>query len=109
MKLAIVQEREPGDPLYVPLTWRAALGMVPAGAACVVVDSLETWADRTRERHELIRALRFQDARVKVIIAPFDAAYAMELPSPVMPATEAMFTIAPPTCLRSSGTAARTQ
>jgi hypothetical protein len=43
---------------------------VPAGAACVVVDSLETWADRTRERHELIRTLRFQDARVKVVIAP---------------------------------------
>jgi predicted ATP-dependent serine protease len=72
-RLAIVQEREPNDPLYAPLTWRAALAMVPAGAACVVVDSLETWADRARERHELLRALRLQDARVKVVIAPTNA------------------------------------
>lgn len=72
-RLAIVQEREPTDPLHVPLTWRSALSMVPAGAACVVVDSLETWADRARERHELLRELRVKDARVKVVIAPTNA------------------------------------
>lgn len=72
-RLAIVQEREVDDPLYVPLTWRAALDMVPAAAACVVVDSLETWAERERERQELVRELRRKDAFVKVVIAPTNA------------------------------------
>jgi energy-coupling factor transporter ATP-binding protein EcfA2 len=72
-RLAIIQEREVTDPRYVPLTWRMAFDMVPRGAACVVVDSLETWADRTRDRHELLRALRLMDAYVKVVIAPTNA------------------------------------
>src|SRR5439155_21763287 len=44
---------------------------------------------------------------VIVIRPPFDAAYAIELPDPAMPATDATLTIEPPPPVRISGIAAR--
>jgi predicted ATP-dependent serine protease len=48
-RIVLVDERDPREKGYEPLTWTSALAHVPADAACVVIDSLET-AGRARTR-----------------------------------------------------------
>jgi len=73
-RVVLVEERDPGEEGYEPLDWRAALAHVPGEAACVVWDSLETWAGSYGEQADLARAVSAHGAVVKLILCGTNAA-----------------------------------
>jgi predicted ATP-dependent serine protease len=76
--VVLVEERDPREPGYEPLTWAGALAQVPRDAACVVIDSLETWASTYAEQAALARAVAGHNATVKLILAGTNAAGEIE-------------------------------
>ena len=72
-RVVLVEERDPSDLDYEPLTWGSALAQVPGDAACVVIDSLETWASTYGEQAALARAVAAHDATVKLVLAGTNA------------------------------------
>lgn len=73
-RIVLVEERDPSEPDYEPLTWVNALEQVPSDAACVVIDSLETWASTYTEQAALARAAAAHNATVKLVLAGTNAA-----------------------------------
>jgi energy-coupling factor transporter ATP-binding protein EcfA2 len=73
-RVVLVEERDPSELDYEPLTWTNALEQVPKEAACVVIDSLETWASTYTEQAALARAVSAHDATVKLVLAGTNAA-----------------------------------
>jgi RecA/RadA recombinase len=73
-RVVLVEERDPDDPDYEPLTWATAFGQVPADAACIVIDSLETWANTYAEQAAFARAVSGHGASVKLVLAGTNAA-----------------------------------
>ena len=73
-RVVLVEECDPKDPDYEPLTWATALKQVPAEAACLVVDSLETWANTYAEQFDFARAVYIHRASVKLVLAGTNAA-----------------------------------
>ena len=73
-RVVLVEERDPGEDDHEPLDWRGALTHVPGEAACVVRDSLETWAGSYGEQAELARAVSAHGAAVKLILCGTNAA-----------------------------------
>ena len=73
-RVVLVEECDPKDPDYEPLTWATALKQVPADAACLVVDSLETWANTYAEQFDFARAVYIHRASVKIVLAGTNAA-----------------------------------
>jgi predicted ATP-dependent serine protease len=61
-----------------PLSWQAALASVPSNAACLVVDSLETWATSYAEQATLARAAAVHPATVKLVLCGTNAAGDLE-------------------------------
>ncbi len=76
--VVLVEERDPREPGYAPLTWTSALAQVPRDAACIVLDSLETWASTYAEQASLARAVAAHQATVKLILAGTNAAGEIE-------------------------------
>jgi predicted ATP-dependent serine protease len=72
--IVLVEERDPSELDYEPLTWGNALEQVPDDAACIVIDSLETWASTYSEQAALTRAVAAHDATVKLVLAGTNAA-----------------------------------
>jgi energy-coupling factor transporter ATP-binding protein EcfA2 len=68
-RITLIREKDPEDPRWEELTWQKALACVPADAACLVVDSLEAWADTYPEQSAIARAVLSHGARVKILIA----------------------------------------
>lgn len=73
-RVVLLEERDPDEPGYEPLTWATALAQVPGDAACVVIDSLETWASTYAEQAAFARAVSGHDALVKLVLAGTNAA-----------------------------------
>ena len=73
-RVVLVEERDPSEVDFEPLTWVNALGQVPGDAACIVIDSLETWASTYTEQAALARAVSAHDATVKLVLAGTNAA-----------------------------------
>ncbi|MEP7124285.1 MAG: hypothetical protein ABJE95_25380 [Byssovorax sp.] len=73
-RIVLVEERDPREEGYEPLDWRSALAHVPGEAACVVWDSLETWAGSYGEQADLARAVSAHGAAVKLILCGTNAA-----------------------------------
>jgi hypothetical protein len=73
-RVVLVEERDPGEEGYESLDWRGALAHVPGEAACVVWDSLETWAGSYGEQADLARAVSAHGAAVKLILCGTNAA-----------------------------------
>ena len=72
--IVLVEERDPSELDYEPLTWSNALEQVPDDAACIVIDSLETWACTYSEQAALTRAVAAHGATVKLVLAGTNAA-----------------------------------
>lgn len=72
--IVLVEERDPSELNYEPLNWMNALDQVPSDAACVVIDSLETWASTYGEQAALARAVAAHPATVKLVLAGTNAA-----------------------------------
>jgi predicted ATP-dependent serine protease len=68
-RVTLVRERDRDDPAWEELTWQTALASVPEDAACLVVDSLEAWAEHYAEQSLIARTVLSHGARVKVLIA----------------------------------------
>jgi hypothetical protein len=66
--------RDPREDGYEPLDWRSALAHVPGEAACVVWDSLETWANSYGDQADLAREVSAHGAAVKLILCGTNAA-----------------------------------
>jgi energy-coupling factor transporter ATP-binding protein EcfA2 len=77
-RVVLVEERDPNDPDYEPLTWATACEQVPADAACLVIDSLETWANTYAEQVAFARAVYRHRASVKLVLAGTNAAGEVE-------------------------------
>jgi hypothetical protein len=75
-RVVLVEERDPGEEGYEPFDWRSALALahVPREAACVVWDSLETWAGSYGEQADLVRAVSVHGAAVKLVLCCTNAA-----------------------------------
>jgi predicted ATP-dependent serine protease len=67
-RVVLVEEGDPRGRGFEPLTWENALAQVPANAACVVVDSLETWAGSYAEQAALARVVAAHPAAVKLVL-----------------------------------------
>jgi hypothetical protein len=67
-RVVLVEEAEPLEQGFEPLTWEGALAHVPATAACIVLDSLETWAESYAEQPSVARAVAGHAATVKVVL-----------------------------------------
>jgi predicted ATP-dependent serine protease len=77
-RIVLVEERDPRDPAYQPLTWERALSDVPDRAACIVIDSVETWAATYAEQRALARAAAAHAAAVKLVLCGTNAAGQLE-------------------------------
>jgi energy-coupling factor transporter ATP-binding protein EcfA2 len=73
-RVVLVEERDLDDPEYAPLSWATAFEQVPADAACIVIDSLETWANTYAEQAAFARAVSGHAATVKLVLAGTNAA-----------------------------------
>jgi hypothetical protein len=60
------------------LTWATALNQVPPSAACIVLDSLETWTSTYVEQRAAARAVAAHAAMVKIILCGTNAAGEVE-------------------------------
>ena len=68
-RVVLVEERDPADPDYEPLTGATACKQIPADATCIVIDSLETWANTYAQQAAFARAVSAHRASVKLILA----------------------------------------
>jgi energy-coupling factor transporter ATP-binding protein EcfA2 len=76
--VVLVEDADANDIESGVMGWREALATIPREAACIVLDSLETWAESYADQSNLARALAAHPAMVKLVLCGTNASGEVE-------------------------------